>query len=93
MSDHLAGKGPEPEEQVRGVEPRADRPHVARMYDYYLGGTDNFAVDRAAVEAVEKAIPAARQLARENRAFLRRAVRYMTASGILKSSAAATCVP
>jgi hypothetical protein len=58
------------------------RPHVARMYDYYLGGKDNFAVDRAAVEAVEKAMPEVRQLALENRAFLRRAVRFLVANGI-----------
>jgi O-methyltransferase involved in polyketide biosynthesis len=69
-------------EEAEDVELRTDRPHVARMYDYYLGGKDNFAADRAAVEAVEKAMPEIRQLARENRAFLRRAVRYMTASGI-----------
>jgi hypothetical protein len=58
------------------------RPHVARMYDYYLGGKDNFAVDREAVAAVEAAMPEVRQLALENRAFLRRAVTYMTANGI-----------
>ncbi|MFI6076881.1 SAM-dependent methyltransferase [Actinoplanes sp. NPDC051343] len=58
------------------------RPHVARMYDYYLGGKDNFEVDRAAVVAVEAAMPEVRQLAFENRAFLRRAVAYMTAAGI-----------
>ena len=60
----------------------ATRPHVARMYDYYLGGKDNFAVDREAVAAVEAAMPEVRQLALENRAFLRRAVTFMTASGI-----------
>ncbi|MEV4707898.1 SAM-dependent methyltransferase [Actinoplanes sp. NPDC049316] len=58
------------------------RPHVARMYDYYLGGKDNFAVDREAVAAVEAAMPEVRQLALENRAFLRRAVTYMTRAGI-----------
>ena len=58
------------------------RPSVARMYDYYLGGKDNFAVDRAAVERVELAMPEVRQLAMENRAFLRRAVRFMAAAGI-----------
>jgi O-methyltransferase involved in polyketide biosynthesis len=58
------------------------QPHVARMYDYYLGGKDNFAVDREAVVAVEAAMPEVRQLARENRAFLRRAVRYMVANGV-----------
>jgi hypothetical protein len=58
------------------------RPSVARMYDYYLGGKDNFEIDRAAVERVEKAMPEVRQLAQENRAFLRRSVRYMARHGI-----------
>ncbi|EXG81681.1 Protein of unknown function (DUF574) [Cryptosporangium arvum DSM 44712] len=58
------------------------RPHVARMYDYYLGGKDNFQVDRDAVAAVEVAMPEVRQLALENRAFLRRAVRFMAQTGI-----------
>jgi S-adenosyl methyltransferase len=58
------------------------RPSVARMYDYYLDGKDNFQVDRDAVAQVEAAMPEIRQLARENRAFLRRAVRYMARQGI-----------
>jgi O-methyltransferase involved in polyketide biosynthesis len=66
------------------TEPVIDssQPHVARMYDYYLGGKDNFAVDREAVVAVEAAMPEVKLLARENRAFLRRAVRYMIGQGI-----------
>jgi hypothetical protein len=58
------------------------RPSVARMYDYYLDGKDNFEVDRAAVRKVEAAMPEIRRLARENRAFLRRAVRHMARQGI-----------
>jgi hypothetical protein len=58
------------------------RPSVARMYDYYLGGRDNFAIDRDAVGRVEAAMPEVRLLALENRAFLRRAVRFMTAAGV-----------
>ncbi|TDC04280.1 hypothetical protein E1267_23375 [Nonomuraea longispora] len=58
------------------------RPSVARMYDYYLGGKDNFEVDREAVRRVEKAMPEIRQLAQENRAFLRRAVRHMARQGV-----------
>ncbi|GLW67113.1 hypothetical protein Arub01_53560 [Actinomadura rubrobrunea] len=58
------------------------RPHVALMYDYYLGGKDNYQVDREAVDRVAKAMPEIRVLARENRAFLRRAVRYMAEQGI-----------
>jgi S-adenosyl methyltransferase len=58
------------------------KPSVARMYDYYLDGKDNYRVDREAVERVAQAMPEIRQLARENRAFLRRAVRYMARQGI-----------
>jgi hypothetical protein len=65
-------------------DPRIDtsRPSVARMYDFYLGGEHNYQVDRDAVAQVAQAIPDVREVARENRAFLRRAVRYMAAQGI-----------
>ena len=55
-------------------------PHAARMYDYLLGGTTNFAVDRQAVEQAADAmggLERARAQARANRAFLRRAVRHL----------------
>ena len=52
-------------------------PHTARVYDYWLGGKDNFAADREVGDAIMAAIPSAPLLARENRAFLRRAVRYL----------------
>src|SRR3954463_12944373 len=64
----------------RGID--ITRPSVARMYDYYLGGKDNFEIDRVAVRQVEEAMPEIRQLAQENRAFLRRAVRFMSRQGI-----------
>lgn len=66
--------------ESRPVEPRT--PNVGRMYDYYLGGKDNYACDREAAEAAINAVPAARRLARENRAFLGRAVRFMVDAGI-----------
>jgi S-adenosyl methyltransferase len=53
--------------------------HSARVYDYWLGGKDNFAADRALGDAVAAEIPSVRFLARANRAFLGRAVRYLTA--------------
>jgi S-adenosyl methyltransferase len=59
------------------VDLQVDRPHPARVYDYLLGGKDNFAADRAAAEAGLKANPNSRIPPRENRAFLRRAVRYL----------------
>jgi len=52
-------------------------PHPARMYDYWLGGKDNFPADREAAEEVLALVPKARDMARANRAFLRRAVRSL----------------
>jgi hypothetical protein len=51
--------------------------HVARVYDYWLGGKDNFAVDRAAGDEAIKAFPAVVPSARANRAFLGRVVRFL----------------
>ncbi|MFI6982880.1 SAM-dependent methyltransferase [Embleya sp. NPDC050154] len=52
-------------------------PSVARMYDYYLGGKDNYRVDREASEELSKAAPGTRALAINNRRFLQRAVRVL----------------
>nr|WP_307569365.1 SAM-dependent methyltransferase [Streptosporangium lutulentum] len=57
-------------------------PNVARMYDYYLGGKDNFAADRAAAQKIIDLAPDAPEKARANRAFLGRTVRYLAAQGI-----------
>ena len=51
----------------------------ARIYDYLLGGNDNYAADRAAVDAVLKIAPEMGFTARANRAFLGRVVRYLAA--------------
>jgi hypothetical protein len=51
--------------------------HPARVYDYWLGGKDNFAADREAAERVLAATPGLRMRVRANRAFLARAVRYL----------------
>jgi hypothetical protein len=53
--------------------------HQARVYDYLLGGKDNYASDRAATEAWLKIDPELPFTARANRAFLGRVVRYLTA--------------
>ena len=55
------------------------RPHPARIYDYMLGGKNHFTADRELAERVLARVPAGRTAARENRAFLGRAVRYLTA--------------
>jgi S-adenosyl methyltransferase len=54
-----------------------DVPNVARVYDVLLGGKDNFAADRQAAARLLDAVPGAAVAARENRAFLARAVRYL----------------
>jgi hypothetical protein len=54
-------------------------PTTARMYDYWLGGHDNFAADRAAALEVSEAAPEVQLIAVENRKFLRRTVRYLAA--------------
>ncbi|MGM1065275.1 SAM-dependent methyltransferase [Saccharothrix sp. Mg75] len=59
-----------------------DRPSAARMYDYYLGGSHNFAVDREAAKSVEQIFPGMPGAARANRSFLRRSVRYLLDQGI-----------
>jgi S-adenosyl methyltransferase len=51
--------------------------HPARVYDYWLGGKDNFPADRALAEHIMQAIPTMRAMAAANRAFLTRAVRYL----------------
>jgi hypothetical protein len=57
------------------------RPHSARMYDYFLGGKDNFAIDREAAEAALQSLPTLRTGVRENRRFLARAVKYLAGEG------------
>jgi hypothetical protein len=54
-----------------------DRPSIARIYDYHLGGSANFAVDREAADAMQQRWPRVRCYARANRAFLTRAVRTL----------------
>jgi S-adenosyl methyltransferase len=66
-----------------GAEQRSDldtsRPNIARVYDYWLGGKDNFEADRGEAERLLQIYPNLRRLARENRLFLRRAVHWLAA--------------
>ncbi len=59
-----------------------DRPSAARMYDYYLGGSHNFAIDRQAAEQAIAMWPDLPIIMQANRAFLRRAVRFLVEQGI-----------
>jgi hypothetical protein len=64
---------------MSGLPPEiaTSRPHTARIYDYYLGGKNHFPVDREVAEKSLASVPSARIGAREQRAFLGRAVRYL----------------
>jgi hypothetical protein len=72
-----------PQGQGTGTDPElpqdinTDVAHPARVYDYWLGGKDNFPADRALAEHIMEAIPTMRTMAAANRAFLSRAVRYL----------------
>jgi hypothetical protein len=73
-------------ERPGAAAPAGDRPaldtgvaHSARVHDYWLGGKDNFAADRAAGDAVMEAYPGIVMSVRANRAFLARVVRFLAA--------------
>ncbi|GAB2818081.1 SAM-dependent methyltransferase [Streptomyces daliensis] len=65
------------DEVAAGLGVDVNIPSVARMYDYYLGGKDNYEVDRAAVAELDKVVPSTRPLAINNRRFLQRVVRVL----------------
>ena len=56
--------------------------HIARVYDYWLGGKNHFAADREAGDEAVRAYPDMYMSVRQNRAFLQRAVRYLAGAGI-----------
>ncbi|GAA3661210.1 SAM-dependent methyltransferase [Nonomuraea antimicrobica] len=68
------------EPQLPGVDPSV--PSVARMYDFYLGGKDHFRADRVAAEKIIAIVPEVRETARDNRAFIGKAVRLMAEQGV-----------
>jgi O-methyltransferase involved in polyketide biosynthesis len=73
---------------ARNLEPRVPdgiditRPSIARVYDYYLDGKDNFAADRALGDKLMASNLEPRRLAHANRDFLTRAVRYVASQGV-----------
>jgi hypothetical protein len=66
--------------KLPAVDPEV--PNAARMYDYFLGGSHNFAADRATAERVKAVMPFAVDAARANRFFLGRAVRFCIEEGV-----------
>jgi SAM-dependent methyltransferase len=70
----------EPDWVPPGVDTR--RANVARVYDYWLGGSHNFLADQDVARAIAAVEPKARIFARANRDFLGRAVRFLAAEGV-----------
>jgi hypothetical protein len=66
-------------EPAGGVPFDTSKPHMARVYDFWLGGKDNFAADRVVAEQVAAAYPDVRAAVRAQRAFLTRAVHFLVA--------------
>ncbi|HET7017642.1 MAG TPA: SAM-dependent methyltransferase [Streptosporangiaceae bacterium] len=58
------------------------KPNIARVWDYWLGGKDNFAADRDLAEKMLAIHPVSAEMARENRQFLGRAVGYVARQGV-----------
>lgn len=83
------------DEDPSWVPPDIDitKPSPARMYDYALGGKDNFEIDRKAVEQVATVLPDFRRLAQLNRQFLVNAVEIMSATGIRQFIDIGTGIP
>jgi hypothetical protein len=68
-----------PDDDISDVEINTGVPHIARVYDYWLGGKDNFAADRKVGDETMAAWPAIPQGVRGVRAYLGRVVRYLAA--------------
>ena len=80
-------------ERLNDIGIDTSKPHPARIYDYLLGGRNNFQADRDAAEKIEEAIPTARAEVRANREFLGRAVTYAAEQGITQFLDIGTGVP
>ena len=75
MNDHSEATSADTHEMASRID--TTRPHPARRYNYWLGGKDNFAADRASGDAIAARFPGIRIGAQENRKFLRRAVTHL----------------
>jgi hypothetical protein len=84
---------PEPAQEWPPREFDTGIPHSARMYDYWLGGKDNFAVDRQLGDLFLQQIPSLREMAHENRRFVNRVTEFLAAQGIHQFLDVGTGIP
>src|ERR1700751_2833466 len=75
--DHAVAAETSPEDRLSAKGLNVTVPHSARIWNYWLGGKDHFTVDRTVGEQLREAYPAIVDLARTDRQFLGRAVRYL----------------
>ncbi|WP_335932996.1 SAM-dependent methyltransferase [Streptomyces sp. PTD5-9] len=83
---------------MTGYDPRAaeidtSRPHPARMYDWFLGGKDNYPVDEQMARQLLALQPRGRDMARVNRAFMHRATRWLAENGVRQFLDIGTGIP
>jgi hypothetical protein len=93
--DPLGSSWFETTEDQGGPPPELDTgiPHSARIYDYWLGGKDNFAVDREIGELFLQQIPSMREMAHENRQFVTRSTHFLASRGIRQFLDVGTGIP
>jgi hypothetical protein len=86
QSRGVEGEGGGPDWRSPAVAPEINTSvaHPARVYDYWLGGKDNFPADRDVAEAILQVIPTMRDMAQANRAFQTRAARYLAGEAGLR---------
>ncbi|MFF7941629.1 SAM-dependent methyltransferase [Nocardia gamkensis] len=90
-ASRIHGRG---EVRVMGnVNLESDRPHPARMYDYFLGGTNNYDADRSAAKEILGVWPTIQVAARVNRAFMQRSTQFLASAGIRQFLDIGTGIP
>jgi len=75
------------------MEIDTSRPHPARMYDWFLGGKDNYPVDEQMAQQLLALQPRGRDMARVNRAFMHRATRWLAENGVRQFLDIGTGIP
>ncbi|MBT0769512.1 SAM-dependent methyltransferase [Kineosporia sp. J2-2] len=80
-------------DSAAAVHPDHLVPNSARMYDYWLGGKDNYAADRQLADLFLQKIPSMREMARANRDFVNRAARVLAADGVRQFLDIGTGIP
>ncbi|MBV1938550.1 SAM-dependent methyltransferase [Streptomyces sp. BV286] len=91
MTDHVKGETTDTRSGASGID--TSKPHSARMYDYFLGGKDNYEVDQEAAEKVISVFPHVSEMARTNRRFMHRATRLLAERGVRQFLDIGTGIP